>query len=167
MVLARKVPGLALLLLLLAYGNFGWVLTDFQRDEIKTFKEVEHGTLGWFLVAFNLPWFVWLSAALLTLVLALVLTSPLSSRWNFFVWLFQSDLNIFVAAASIAFLGVILFAWIHIFSQFLALLAAKILASLESRAVGFKEWQAFWLLSSISMLGLGIGVVGHHVFVTF
>ena len=163
---ANRFSGLVLLLLFLAYGNFGWVLAGFQRDQIKTFKEVEHGTLGWFLVAFNLPWFVWLSAGLLAVLLAVLLASPLSNQRDFFVRLFQSDLAIFAFATLAAFIAVILFAWIHIFSQFLALLAAGVLVRLEGQASGFKDWQVFWLLIGIPILGLGTGVAGHHLLVT-
>ena len=59
----------------------------------------------------------------------------------------------------------ILLAWIHIFSQLLALLVAGILVRLEGQASGFKDWQVFWLLIGISILGLGVGVAGHHLLV--
>lgn len=158
----RNLSWLALVLLLIAYGNFGWLLASFQQDNFDRFDPKEHGPVGWLVSILGLPWILWIGAALLVVVLALFLTSMMSGPKNIVVRLFQSDASIFAFVAAIAFFSVLIVAWIHFFAQLLVLLAAEILARLEIQGLKFREWQAFSLLTLTSMTGLGIGIAGYY-----
>lgn len=130
----RRIPWLAILLLLIAYI-----------------------TLGWFLSSSEPFWLVWVVAALSSLLLAATFASPWAEIRDSFARLFASDSRAFLVAVIAAFASVIIISWLHIFVHALVVTCSVLLVKLDLQAANFRDKQIFWLISTISLLGLFIG----------
>lgn len=90
-------------------------------------------------------------------LLSLIFMSPLTSFTRFITRWFKSDTVAFLSICMIASLAAVVLFWLHVFIQILLIVAAETLARLDIQALGLDEWQAFWLLSTASLIGLAIG----------
>lgn len=136
----KKVPWLAVLLLLAAYITLGWVLSTLQ--------------------AF---WLVWVVVALASLLLAAAFSSSWTEIRDKFANLFSSDSKTFLIAVIAAFTSVIFIAWLHIFVHALVVSCAVLLVKLDMQAASFRERQVFLLISAVSLLGLSIGWIANNI----
>lgn len=138
MLLLKKIPWLSLTLLLITYS-----------------------ALGWLVYASESLWYVLLSAALVILS-AEILAAPVSLFRNLVTSALRSDTVAFVFVFTLAFAITVLLSWIYIVVRALILIAAELLAKLDLQTNGFTPWQAFWILSGVSLVGFGLGWVTHH-----
>jgi len=139
----HRLPWVSLLLMLIAYGTFGWSIAEI--------KIAHH----W--------WALWLPAELLAVMLAFITTSPLRTLERIINQWFKSNLTSFVAAVGGAFLVVVMLTWIHVFAYLLVLVASEALVRLDLQTGGFNERQSFWLLIVIAFAGLGAGWATYNI----
>jgi len=136
---SKKLPWVSLLILLVTYTIFGWLLTAIHND----------------------PWVIWLAAAATVLLIAAALTSALPVVKDLVGFTLKSDLRAFTVVTVAAFLTVFIVTWFSEFTHALILMSAESLARLELQTSRFTQWQAFWILSIVSLAGLGLGWVAH------
>lgn len=130
----KKLPWTSLLLLLLAYYSFGW-----------------------FLYPPNMSWFNWIYAVAFALLVSGTLTAPQKSiRYRFLRWSVSSS-GSFIIVVILAFFTAVFLFLIHVFVHILVALSAATLTRLDLQAAEFSQDQAFWVISLVSLIGLGLG----------
>jgi hypothetical protein len=125
---------------------------------------VTYSTLGWLLIAFHDPLIVWVIVVVGVLLLAAALSSPWSRIRDGLARLFKSDTRAFLVAVVAAFLSVVIITWLHIFAHALVTISAGTLVKLDAQTAGLTERQTFWLLSIVSLVGLGLGGVAQQMY---
>lgn len=131
----KKIPWNSLAILFVTYSSFGWTLSKS-----------------------TLPLVSWIFPIGAVFLLSAILTAPLkNSKRLIFSW-FKTDIGAFLSIVTTAFFAVVVFVWLHIFATALILLSAGALARLDIQTLGFKKWQAFGILSLVSLAGLACGV---------
>lgn len=136
---SKKLPWVSLLLLLIAYTIWGWLI---------------------FAVAYK-HWIVWLAAGAMALLIAAASTSALPLVKDVVGFTLKSDSRAFFAVTIAAFLTVFIVTWFNAFVHALILASAESLARLELQTSRFNQWQAFGILSLVSLAGLGLGGAVH------
>ena len=122
-----------------------------------TFLVAAYCTFGWFLYPPHSSGFDWLFAVAFALIVAGLLTAPERSlRSRFFTWS-VSSVGRFILVVFGAFLTAVVLYMVHVFIHILVTVAACMLARLDLQTAGFQQWQAFWVLSFFSLIGLGLG----------
>ncbi len=129
-----KTPWLSLLLLLVSYANFGRLLAES-----------------------NVNWYVWGLATGLALLIAEALASPWSLIRTVAIRWLKSDTRAFITVMASAFLAVAVLNWFHISAQGILLVTASALVRLDAQILGTSDLQAFFIVMSVSLLGLGLG----------
>jgi hypothetical protein len=121
-------------------------------------------TFGWFLYEPNDPGFNLFFVAIFALTVAGLLTAPERSlRSRFFIWSVSSVGRFVLVLCSASLTAVVLY-MAHVFIHILVTTAACMLARLDMQTDGFEQWQAFWVLSMFSVIGLGLGwTLNHHI----
>ena len=177
---ARRFPFVSLTLLLISYVVFGWFLA--RSDVFKL------GTLTWVCPSFEwvahhlgivltvaqkqacgaaLDWDTQrnISGVIVTLgwilVTSFLFMAPLDSFTRFLNRWFQSDTIAFLCICLLAGMAAVILYWLHVFIQFLMILAAEALARIDIQTIGMSPYQAFWLLTVACLLGLGMGWGGY------
>jgi hypothetical protein len=130
-----RVPWVSLILLILSYTALGWVISEAKASRI-----------------------VWLLTVIAILLLMLSLTIPWTKIRKASLILFKSSTRTFFFAVFAAFVFFVILAWFRLFLDSLLIISAAILARIDTQAAGLNQWQAFWLISSLSFLGLALGV---------
>ncbi|NJL69869.1 MAG: hypothetical protein HC894_31055 [Microcoleus sp. SM1_3_4] len=69
----------------------------------------------------------------------------------------KTDTGAFLSIVVSALLAVIVITWLHVVALALLLTSSGALARLDIQVSGFNKWRAFWLLTAVSMTGLGLG----------
>nr|WP_290221687.1 hypothetical protein [Trichocoleus desertorum] len=114
-------------------------------------------TFGWFLYAPDDSGLNLLFAAVFALTVAGLLTAPERSlRSRFFTWS-VSSVGRFVLVLCSASLTAIVLYMAHVFIHILVTISAGMLVRLDMQTAGLQQWQAFWVLSTVSLIGLEIG----------
>ncbi|MFQ4145054.1 hypothetical protein [Chlorogloeopsis sp. ULAP02] len=134
MSLLKKLPWLSLILLLLTFISLGWVLS-----------------------AANPPYFIWVLVAIAIFFLVASLTSPLTRIADYSLNLFTSNLRSFSVTVLAAFLFFLIFARFRLFLDIFVILAALMLVRIDFQTAGFREVQAFCIISIFSLTGLVMG----------
>ena len=129
---SKKLPWPSLAILLLTYTTFGCTLPPSHLS-------------------------LWLLAAIFAGVLSAGLTAPLRKTKGRIVSWLKTDLGMFVSVIVIAFVTALMLSRIQMFANPMILLFAGALARLDVQTAGFDEWQAFWILTVASAVGLGLG----------
>ena len=139
----RKFPVLSLLLLLVAYISFGWFISspEFPEVQVRGF---------WISVPMVLA-FVWVW------ILCFAFLNPISSFSRFITRWFKSDTVAFLSIFMFAGTAALVLYWMHIFLYILTIIAAEALARVDFQTAGFSNWQAFFGLLVVSLIGLVIG----------
>ncbi|MBW4561614.1 MAG: hypothetical protein KME32_10755 [Mojavia pulchra JT2-VF2] len=138
MPILKQVPWVSLILLLLSYSTLGWVISETNPRD-----------------------FVWLILVLAVLVFIGSLTTPWYKLANFSNVVFKSSLRTFLSSVLLAFLFFVVVAWFRLFLDTLLIISAAILAKIDFQTAGFKQWQAFLILSILSLTGLAFGAAMH------
>jgi hypothetical protein len=144
MSILQRVPWVSLTLLLLSYSTLGWVISETKA------------TL-----------FVWAVTVLAILLFVSSLTVPWTRMTDVSNIVFQSSIRTFVFSVFAAFLFFIMLAWFRMFLDTLLIIAAAILARIDFQAAGFKEGQAFWLTSILSLAGVALGAAMQMLFLGY
>jgi hypothetical protein len=149
MFLVNKLPLASLSLLLFAYGVFGWLVAlDAQKDNLTTLSGISS--------------VLWLDGAII-LLLALSLAAPFKLIQNFYTSWMKSDTKAFFAVIFGAFFAVVILHWVDVFAHILVLLSAGALVRLDLQTAGYTKWQAFGVLVFVSLVGFGLGFIGHQL----
>ena len=135
----KKLPKLSLMLLLVTYTTLGWILS-----------------------ASKSPWYIVLLAAALVLLLAETLAAPFSKIRKIILRSLSSDINAFIIVLVLSFLAAAIVVWIDIVVRVLVLVSAGLLARLDLYRAGLGQWQAFWILTVISLIGFALGWTGQN-----
>lgn len=141
MLFVKKLPWLSLSLLLLTYAVFGWLLSAFDRS-----------------------WLLWIMAAVFILIVAISLIEPLSVIQPFYTAWLKTDTRAFLSVIIGAFIAVVIIRWLTIFLRLLVLYSAAMLARLDLQTAGYSKWQAFGILATVSLVGFGLGLLTHLLF---
>jgi hypothetical protein len=136
----KKIPWLSLGLLLLAYSTFSW-----------------------FLYSSTAPWLLWLAALIFALLQAVLLTTFSKGFRLFFRRWLRSDIGYFSVILISAFSVTVILVWFNIFEYFLAVVGAEILSRMDLQNAKYNEWEALAILTSISVLGLAVGLIARYV----
>ena len=144
MLTSKKLPWVSLTLLLVTYSILGWLLATVHRP----------------------PWVIWLLAGVGALLIAGAMTSALPVVTDILAFTLKSDARAFLVVSVVAFLVVVIISWISAFAHALLVMSAESLARLDLQTYGFNQWQAFWILSIVSLLGLGLGGATHTLIST-
>ncbi|MEJ1931703.1 hypothetical protein WDZ92_15765 [Nostoc sp. NIES-2111] len=134
MSIVKRLPWLALLLLMLSYSSLGWVLSDMQA-----------------------PWLAWLTLALTTIFLIGTITAPYSDIAIYSNVLLASSIRSFFVAVAGAFFFFLMIAWFRVFLDTLLIVCAALLSRIDLQSGGFTEWQAFLATLLFSIAGVGLG----------
>ncbi|MBD2019863.1 hypothetical protein H6F43_06630 [Leptolyngbya sp. FACHB-36] len=122
------------MLLLVAYASFGWFLSDPQFSRFS------------FVIAIGWIW-----------IIAEAFMDPLTGFSLFLSRWFKSDTVAFLAICMVAGLAAVMLFWLHVFLHILTILATEALARLELQTAKFTRRQTFWMLTSVSLVGLVLG----------
>lgn len=136
MLLVKKLPWASLLLLVFAYGLFGWLIS----------------------VSY-LSWVIWLMGVAYILLISLALTAPFGLIKSFYSSWLKSDTRAFISVIVGAFVSVIIITWLEVFIRILVLISASALVRLDLQTAGFTKWQAFSILIIISLAGFCLGLL--------
>ena len=134
----KKLPWGSLALLLVTYFVFGWLLSVAHSAQV----------ISPVVVA-------------LTLLLAGSLTSALPLVRDTLSFSLKSDSRAFVIVATVAFVSAVIVTWLQVFAHILVVISAESLARLDLQTAKFTQLQAFLILSTVSLAGLGLGAVAH------
>ena len=135
----KKLPWASLALLLLTYITFGWIL-----------------------YAWTLSWRAWLLTAFLVVLIVLALAFPLRSIQIFFAGALRTDTRALIFILALSFFAVVLLTWFQTFVRVLVLLSSGLLARLDLHNADFKEVPTFAIMTIVSLVGLGLGLLIHH-----
>jgi hypothetical protein len=134
----KKLPWLSASLLFITYANFGWVL-----------------------VQLNVPHWAWMASLGLILLIAEALASPWSVIRALVSRGMASDTQTFWVAMLGSCLAVVCLTWVHVSAHGLILIAAGALVRLDAQRLAMRGWQAFLLLTFVSLAGLVLGWFSH------
>lgn len=120
---------------------------------------------GWRLASVVTNWYVWISVAILSLIIAVILTTPLKflsppfHKWQ------HSDARTFLSFVGLVLvcIGLILITWIFLFIQALLMVSAAILASLDLRKAGYNPLKSCLILSAVCLTGYSIGIWSYQI----
>lgn len=136
----KRLPWVSLSLLLLTYATYGWLISQAKA-----------------------PLLVWLLAVTAALLLVGGLTSPLNRVADYSFVLFKSNLRSFSMTVLAALLFFVMVAWFRVFLDTLVIIAASILARIDFQTSSFSLGQTFWIVSTISLIGLGLGAIAQRL----
>ncbi|BAY38879.1 hypothetical protein NIES2111_32280 [Nostoc sp. NIES-2111] len=134
MSIVKRLPWLALILLMLSYSSLGWVLSNMQA-----------------------PWFAWVTLVLTTVFLIGTITAPYSDISIYSNVLLASSIRSFFVAVAGAFFFFLMIAWFRVFLDTLLIVCAVLLTRIDFQANDFTEWQAFIATFIFSIAGVGLG----------
>jgi hypothetical protein len=157
---AKRFPWLPLLLLVMAYGSFGWFLasTVGSTELAQIVAELPlPALLAWLATKPNFARMILLLALGWIWVLTTALMSPLTSFSRFVSRWFKSDTVAFLSICLMAGLASVFLLWLNIFLYIITIVASESLARIDLQTAGYAEWQTFWVLAVFSIIGLGIG----------
>lgn len=159
----HKFPILSLTILFLIYAVFGWLISTATSEWLEfLYQMAGEPEQGSWLATLLSRWMLWTLAACLIILLALVFTAPSSLVRSLFTSLIQSDSRAFLSVIILAFAAVLLLTWITYLVRLIVLLAAGALARLELQGANCGEWQAFGILTVVSLGGFAVGVTIHE-----
>jgi hypothetical protein len=143
---ANNFPGTSLSLLFLTYAMFGWYWCVYVTAPQES--------------AFLQKCF-WGLLIVGVVFVAAFMTGPLHFLRTAILKWFKSDVRSFSTLVLTAFFAVVVFVHVAMLAHALLLLSAMSLARLDLQTHDVGEWQAFWILSGITLLGLGLGGVSY------
>ncbi|MEA5582422.1 hypothetical protein VB620_13865 [Nodularia harveyana UHCC-0300] len=132
----KRLPWIALVLVLLSYSTLGWALSETQA-----------------------PVYVWITFILFVLLLVASLTVPWSTISKYSLLLVNSKIKSLAVATFSGFLLFLMLAWFQLFLDTLLIVSAGILARIDFQTAGFKQIQAFLMTLIFSFAGLALGKV--------
>jgi hypothetical protein len=135
----KQFPWLSLALLLIAYTSFGWFLCNPQIPLLA--------------IVCAIAWVWVISAAFMHPIIGL---NRFITRW------FHSDTIAFLTLFALAGLVTTVLFFLRIFLYIFTILATEALARIDMQTLGYREVHAFWILATVSFLGLILGWVGHY-----
>jgi hypothetical protein len=128
-----------------------------------TFLLITYASFGYFMFSSPVPWVAWVIAIGWVFGLAFFFIAPLRSvRTVTYRWL-KTDAIAFFALVILAALVPTVILWGRAFLYILILLAAETLARLDIQVARFSAIQSFWILSTTSLAGLGLGWFVHQL----
>jgi len=150
MLALKKLPLFSLAILLVTYSILGWRLSRVHSL--------------WF-TGLGVPssWVILLLVVAGALLIAISLTSALPIVTDIIGFTLKSDTRAFLVVSVGAFLTVLIICWLPVFAHILIVVSANSLARLDLQTLRFSQWQAFLILSIVSLAGLGLGWVAHTI----
>jgi hypothetical protein len=146
--------------MLLTYGIAGWHLTQFVSQCATNAERTPYKILGIALPTTTLTLLIWLSAIGIIILLTGLLTSPLANMRTLFARWAHSELQAFVFMLMLSLAAVFLLTWLHKTLHAVVIIAATTLARLDiDRGTNLTKLQDFLILTSLALLGLGLGWV--------
>lgn len=167
----KKLPWTSLLLLVFTHAVFGWLISveahSLWHSAVKDHSMLEEHkgllTSLWFggvhPTFWDVSWWLLLMGIVCILLISLALTAPFKLiKTCYSSWL-QSDFRAFMTVIIGSFLAVIIIGSLDVFVRILVLFAAGALARIDLQTRSYSEWQAFWLLSIVSLIGYILGII--------
>ncbi len=116
-----------------------------------------YSCFSWFLYGRTTPIIVWAGLVTFALGQALLLTTLFQGCRKVARGWLQSDLGYFSMVLLGALSLVFVLVWTHIAEYVIVVVGAEILSRLDLQNLGFNDWQALSILTSVSLLGLIVG----------
>lgn len=152
----RKIPWLALSLLILSYSVVGWYAAGWSGT--LSFWLVEQGqSWGWLLRQDAASVFIQIAEVAIVCLIAIALTAPVALITILVGSGLKSDTKALISMLCWSIIFVMIIRWFKYFVHLLVLFCAVILGRLELQRVGYNEWQIAFILSSCCLAGLGLG----------
>ncbi|NER46998.1 MAG: hypothetical protein F6J92_09915 [Symploca sp. SIO1A3] len=167
----KKLPWTSLLLLVFTYVVFGWLVSveahSVWQSEVNNHSSAEaHKSIltslwmeGVNPTLWDVPWWFLLKGIVCILLISLALTAPFQLIKSCYSSWLQSDFRAFISVIVGSFLLVIILGSLDVFVRILVLIAASTLARIDLQTASYGEWQAFWLLSIVSLIGYSLGII--------
>jgi hypothetical protein len=166
--LVKTRPWISLTLLLATYANLGWVISSSEFSKAAWLPLFCNRSLGGLHIAehthqdfCSLVVEYHLLGGILAigwiLLASFAFMSPLTSFSRFITRFFKSDTVAFLSIVVLAGMASLILFWLHVFIQILIILAAEALARIDIQTLGLGASKAFWILTIVSLTGLGLG----------
>jgi hypothetical protein len=137
----KSFPWVSLMLVVLAYGSLGWLISQAHS-----------------------PWYIWLTAVIAILFLLSALTTPWLKMADYSILFFKSDTRTLAFSILAAFLFFLMLAWFKVFLDTLVIISANILLKIDVQRFGLGERQSFLITSIFSFTGLVLGALMQMAF---
>ena len=116
-----------------------------------------YSSFSWFLYRVTAPITVWVLVILFALMQALLLTALSKGLRKFIRQWLSSDLGYFSVVIISAFSITLALVWYQVFEYVVLIFGTEILARLDLQNAGLNQWQALFVLTLVSALGLAVG----------
>lgn len=154
------IPVLSLILLVVAYGLFGWhTASQSMAWSRLLLEETESWKTG--LQEETLIWGIHLLALATIVITSLALTAPIALMTFFVGSCVKSEIQSAVSILVWSFIFVLMLRWFDFFANFLVLIAAAILGRLELRSLGLNRPIALCLLTIICLASFSSGAYSY------
>jgi hypothetical protein len=137
----KSFPWVSLMLVVLAYGSLGWLISQAHS-----------------------PWYIWLTAVIAILFLLSALTTPWLKMADYSILFFKSDTRTLAFSILAAFLFFLMLAWFKVFLDTLVIISANILLKIDVQRFGLGERESFLITSIFSFTGLVLGALMQMTF---
>lgn len=116
-----------------------------------------YSSFSWFLFSITAPRLVWVAVIAFSLLEALLLTALSKGLRRFIKKWLRSDLGYFSVVIVAAFSITVALVWYNVFEYFVLVAGSEVLARLDLQNAGFSPWQAFFVLTFVTLVGLAVG----------
>jgi len=124
-----------------------------------------YSSFSWFLYRVTAPITVWVFVILFALIQALLLTALSKGLRKFIRQWLSSDLGYFSIVMILAVSITLALVWYQVFEYVVLMLGTEILARLDLQNAGLNQWQALFVLTLVSVLGLAVGWSAREVLI--
>ncbi len=156
MVWLKKIPWISSFLLLLTYGVFGWIYSQWVVAEIERgnlLGALENATEKSTLFGLGIFW---------VLLIATVITAPIALMTISITFSLKTEARIFLSILFGAFAFSLIIQEIGYFARFLVLLSAAMLMKLDLQLLGFKKWLSTLIVAIFCLLGFAGGILAFY-----
>ena len=152
----RKIPWLAICLVILSYSVVGWYAASWSG--ILSFWLVEKGqSWGWLLREDAASAVIQIAEVAILCLISLALTAPVALITVLVGSGLRSDTKALFSMLGWSIIIVMIIRWFPYFVHLLVLFCAAILGRLQLQQAGYNRWQVTWILITCCLTGVGLG----------
>jgi hypothetical protein len=152
----RKIPWLALCLVILSYSVVGWYAASWT-DILSLWLVKQGESWGWLVREDTASAFIQISEVAIVCLIAIALTAPVALVTVLVGSGLKSDTKALISMLGWSIILVMIIRWFHYFVHLLVLFCAAILGRLELQRVGYNKWQVISILLGCCLAGMGLG----------
>jgi hypothetical protein len=152
----RKVPWLALSLVVLSYSLVGWYAASWS-DVLSVWLVEKGQSWGWLLREDAASAIIQIAEVVILCLISLALTAPVAIITVLVGTGLKSDAKALLSLLGWSIMIVLIIRWFPYFVHLLVLFCAAILGRLQLQQFGYNKWQVTSILISCCLAGVGIG----------